>query len=101
MLSLKQHWKKRRRFCWKRNNKSQSCHLPKTGSSSQQSELDTRSESLEKELVKKTNYFKELEDMIVAKEFRIFELENVKDEVDNVVPQSDFVTENTGRGADC
>ena len=39
--------------------------------------------------------------MIVAKEFRIFELENVKDEVDNVVPQSDFVTENTGRGADC
>lgn len=61
-----------------------------SANSSKQSELDTRSESLEKELVKQTNYIKELEDIIVEKEFRISELENVTDEVDNVVPQSNF-----------
>ena len=42
-----------------------------------------------KELLKKTNYIKELEDVIEENEFKISELENVSDEIANVICQSD------------
>ena len=44
--------------------------------------LETRNGSLEKELATKDNYIKELEDVIVEKEFRISELEQSSDEND-------------------
>ena len=46
-------------------------------------EFETRCENLEKELVKKVNYIKELEDIIVEKEYKISELEKSSDEIDN------------------
>jgi len=55
----------------------------------QQIELETRSGSLEKELVKKDNYIKELEDIVVEKEFKISELEKSSDVLDHPGPASD------------
>jgi len=66
----------------------------KSSDTSANSSKSERSDSLEKELLKKANYIKELEDIIVEKEFKISELENVPDEVDNVVPQSDVGADN-------
>eukprot|EP00092_Neocalanus_flemingeri_P032334 GFUD01035153.1.p1 GENE.GFUD01035153.1~~GFUD01035153.1.p1 ORF type:complete len:1912 (+),score=653.09 GFUD01035153.1:74-5809(+) len=52
-------------------------------------ELETRSGSLEKELATKENYIKELEDIIVEKEYKISELEKSSNEIDH--PQFDTV----------